>query len=142
MITIIQLALAIIIVESGGNDSAIGDDGQAYGCMQMHSAYVQDVNRILQEDRYSHEDAFNRKHAIDMFTIYMLHYCTEERLGDSQLQKICPGCTMVGPTDTKKQPRSTGKRYKQTYYNKCQIIKMNPYSRLTQKKFSAEGFKL
>ena len=108
MITIIQLALAIIIVESGGNDSAIGDDGQAYGCMQMHPAYVQDVNRILQEDRYSHEDAFNRKHAIDMFTIYMLHYCTEERLGRQPTAEDLSRVHNGGPNGYKKE---TTKKY-------------------------------
>ena len=37
------LLLALIAVESGGNDHAIGDNGLAYGCLQLHAAYVQDA---------------------------------------------------------------------------------------------------
>ena len=39
---LITLILALIAVESSGNDNAIGDGGLAYGCLQLHAAYVQD----------------------------------------------------------------------------------------------------
>ena len=38
-----QIILAIIVIESGGNDYAVGDSGKSYGCMQMTQAYVQDA---------------------------------------------------------------------------------------------------
>lgn len=77
MITII---LALIAIESSGNDSAIGDGGLAYGCLQMHKGYVQDAAEYANRD-WSHEDAFNRETAIDIFLAYMARYATEERLG-------------------------------------------------------------
>lgn len=103
MITIIQLALVLITIESGGDDAAIGDNGKAYGCLQIHSAYVQDVNRILKEDLYTHEDAFNRDHAIDMFLIYSLHYCTAERLGRQPTLEDFARVHNGGPNGYKKE---------------------------------------
>ena len=71
--TIAQLIVAIIQVESGGNMMAVGDNGKAYGCMQIHAAYVEDVNRIW-GTKFVHEDAFDKVAAIEMFLIYTGHY--------------------------------------------------------------------
>jgi soluble lytic murein transglycosylase-like protein len=40
---IMTLILALIAVESSGNDNAIGDGGLAYGCLQLHACYVADA---------------------------------------------------------------------------------------------------
>jgi len=48
---IITLILAIIAVESSGNDLAVGDNGDAYGCLQIHACYVQDASEYAKEDR-------------------------------------------------------------------------------------------
>jgi len=74
------LILALITIESGGNDFAIGDDGKAYGCLQMHAAYVQDAAEHAGKD-WIHEDAFQRDVAIQIFEAYMARYATKERLG-------------------------------------------------------------
>jgi len=74
--TIAQLILAIIQVESGDNVMAVGDNGKAYGCMQIHAAYVEDVNRIW-NTRFVHEDAFDKTSSIEMFLIYTGHYATK-----------------------------------------------------------------
>ncbi len=76
----ILLVLALIQVESGGVDDLIGDNGKAYGCLQIHEAYVKDV---AEESGipYAHEEAFHRAMAIDMFEIYMSRYATKYRLG-------------------------------------------------------------
>jgi len=72
--------MVIIQIESSGNDLAIGDDGLAFGCLQMHSAYVQDAAQYAKED-WVHEDAFDRETSIDIFIAYMSRYATKERLG-------------------------------------------------------------
>ena len=78
--TYMTLIMALIMVESGGNDLEIGDDGKAYGCLQMHAAYVQDAAEYAGKD-WVHEDAFQRVVAIQIFMAYMARYATEERLG-------------------------------------------------------------
>ena len=40
------LISAIMAVESGGRDQAIGDGGRALGPLQIHKAVVVDVNRF------------------------------------------------------------------------------------------------
>jgi len=74
------LIMVLIQVESSGNDLAIGDGGKAYGCLQMHAAYVQDAAEFAGED-WVHEDAFDRETSIEIFLAYMGRYATEERLG-------------------------------------------------------------
>ena len=77
---ILTLILAIIAVESGGNDSAIGDDGLAYGCLQIHACYVQDASEYANHP-WRHRDAFDRDTSIQMFKAYMSRYATEKRIG-------------------------------------------------------------
>jgi hypothetical protein len=79
-ISIMKLILILIQVESSGNDLAIGDGGKAYGCLQMHAAYVQDAAEFAGKD-WKHEDAFDRETAIEIFSAYMGRYATEKRLG-------------------------------------------------------------
>jgi len=79
-INLMALIMVIIQVESSGNDLAIGDDGLAFGCLQMHSAYVQDAAQYAKAD-WVHEDAFDRETSIDIFIAYMSRYATKERLG-------------------------------------------------------------
>ena len=47
---IMTLILALIAVESSGNDNAIGDGGLAYGCLQLHACYVADAAEYAGED--------------------------------------------------------------------------------------------
>lgn len=76
--TITQLILAIIQIESGGNDKLINKREVAYGPMQIRRIYVKDVNRILLENKDSryflHQDAFDRDKSIDMFMIYVFYW--------------------------------------------------------------------
>lgn len=74
------LILALIAVESNGNDRAIGDDGLAYGALQIHACYVADANEFANES-WTHEDAYDRDKAIQIFLAYMDRYATEKRLG-------------------------------------------------------------
>jgi len=70
---IFMLMKAIIMVESGNDPAAIGDSGQAYGCMQIHAILVRDVNRIANTS-YVHEDAFDEDKSRRMFYEYSKHY--------------------------------------------------------------------
>ena len=75
-----KLILAIIMIESGGNPKAVGDDGDAYGILQIHEAYVIDAGEFAKAD-WTHDDAFDHLTAIEIFRAYMARYATPERLG-------------------------------------------------------------
>jgi hypothetical protein len=68
-----NLISALIIVESSGNDQAIGDQGRAIGCLQIHRAVVLDVNRIT-GSHYRHQDMTNRAQARAVCEAYLKHY--------------------------------------------------------------------
>ena len=73
MTTISNLISALIIVESSGNDMAIGDNGKAIGPLQIHKAVVLDVNRITGAS-YRHQDMTNRAQARAVCEAYLKHY--------------------------------------------------------------------
>jgi len=82
MTTISNLISALIIVESSGNDLAIGDNGRAIGCLQIHKAVVLDVNRITGSN-YQWQQMTNRVQARAVCEAYLKHYgkgCTTEQL--------------------------------------------------------------
>jgi hypothetical protein len=80
MLIPIALILALISIESNGNNDAKGDNDRAYGCLQIWECYVQDANQYA-GTQYVHEDAFSREAAIAMFRAYMARYANERRLG-------------------------------------------------------------
>lgn len=67
------LISALIIVESGGNDSAVGDGGRAKGCLQIHVGVIEDV-RKFSGVVFTHESMHLRSHAIYACQIYLTHY--------------------------------------------------------------------
>ncbi len=73
MTTISNLISALIIVESSGNDQAIGDNGRALGPLQIHRGVVLDVNRIT-GSHYRHQDMTNRVAARAVCEAYLKHY--------------------------------------------------------------------
>ena len=68
-----NLISALIIVESSGNDLAIGDGGRAIGALQIHRGVVLDVNRIT-GSTYRHQDMTNRAAARAVCEAYLKHY--------------------------------------------------------------------
>ena len=74
-----NLITALIIVESGGNDLAIGDGGRALGPLQIHRAVVVDVNRITGSS-YRWQEMTNRAQARAVCEAYLRHYVTEKRI--------------------------------------------------------------
>jgi hypothetical protein len=73
MTTISNLISALIIVESSGNDLAIGDQGRAIGCLQIHKAVVADVNKFT-GSHYRHQDMTNRVQARAVCEAYLKHW--------------------------------------------------------------------
>ncbi len=73
MTTISNLISALIIVESSGNDLAIGDNGRALGPLQIHRGVVLDVNRIT-GSHYRWESMTNRVQARAVCEAYLKHY--------------------------------------------------------------------
>ena len=67
------LVAAILAVESGGNDLAVGDHGRARGALQIHAAVVQDVNRH-HGTRYRHADMHDRAKAVRVCNLYLQTY--------------------------------------------------------------------
>lgn len=76
------LIAALIIVESSGNDMAIGDGGRAIGPLQIHKSVVIDANRIAKTN-WTHQQMTNRAIARKVCEAYLTHYgkgCTTEQL--------------------------------------------------------------
>ena len=74
---IYDLVNALIIVESQGNDSAIGDThlgSPSIGVLQIRPIMVREVNRILKlkgtKHRYKMSDRWDREKSIEMFLIW------------------------------------------------------------------------
>lgn len=68
-----NLITALIAVESGGRDNAIGDGGRALGPLQIHQGVVLDVNRITGAS-YRHQDMTNRAKARAVCEVYLKAY--------------------------------------------------------------------
>jgi hypothetical protein len=113
----ITLILILIQIESGGNDLQVGDNGLAFGCLQLHAAYVQDAAEHAGEN-WTHEDAFDRETSIQIVAAYMDRYATEKRLGRPVTIEDIARIHNGGPNGYKKD--STIK-----YWKKFQEIESN-----------------
>ena len=95
------LLAALIAVESSGDPDAVGDNGLAFGCLQLHAAYVQDAAQWAGE-AWTHEDAFNLELARKIVRAYMARYATEKRLGKSPTYEDIARIHNGGPNGFKK----------------------------------------
>ena len=68
-----NLISALMLVESSNNDLAIGDQGRAIGCLQIHRSVVLDVNRIT-GSHHRWESMTNRAQARAVCAAYLTHY--------------------------------------------------------------------
>jgi hypothetical protein len=78
---LLLLIPALMSIESGCNSKAVGDNGRAFGCLQIRQCVVDDCNRVQGVFRFEHSDAFDAHKSQCMFLIYIGHYATGERLG-------------------------------------------------------------
>ena len=95
------LLAALIAVESSGDPDAIGDNGLAYGCLQLHAAYVQDAAEFAGKT-WRHEDAFNPATSEQIVRAYMARYATQKRLGRSPTYEDIARIHNGGPNGFKK----------------------------------------
>lgn len=91
-----NLISALMIVESGNNDQAIGDQGRALGPLQIHKAVVLDVNKFTGSN-YRHQDMTNRVAARAVCQAYLEHYGKGKSLEEQA--RIWNG----GPTGDRKE---------------------------------------
>ena len=71
---LIVLVLAIILIESGGDNSAFNESENAAGCLQIRPVCIDDINRIVGEEKYCLADRYCRAKSVEMFEIYTSHY--------------------------------------------------------------------
>lgn len=62
----------ILSIESNSDYSKIGDNGRAFGGLQIHKICVDDVNRIYNTE-YTHEQMFIEDKAKEVFYLYLLY---------------------------------------------------------------------
>ncbi len=68
---------ALIMVESGGDDNAVGDKTlvhKAYGCLQIRQPYMDDVNVALGTSYRAQDCLGNRGLSVKAFSAYMSRY--------------------------------------------------------------------
>ena len=95
---------AIIVVESNGNDSCIGDRNlgrPSVGCLQIRPIMVREVNRILRKQKikkkYKLKDRYSRKKSIEMFYIWRDYHHSEDS------DEVIARCWNGGPKGWKKK---------------------------------------
>lgn len=71
------LQMAIVMTESKFNPTVVGTC-QDQGILQITPIYVKEVNRILKEEKYQHNDAFNIALSLEMFEAMQAHYNPEK----------------------------------------------------------------
>ena len=62
----------LMVVETQGNADAIGDNGTAFGILQIRSICVRDVNRIYKVN-FEHKKMFDVETSKNVFMAYMGH---------------------------------------------------------------------
>ena len=68
------LFIAILIhLESSGNDYAVGDEGNALGCLQIWPCVVRDYNSWTGEN-LGDDECFDREHSTHICYTYLGHY--------------------------------------------------------------------
>ena len=96
---------ALCIVESSGNHLAVGDNGKAFGILQIHSIMIRDYNRITGE-RLEHKAAFDPKTARKVCRTVLLHYEGEAVAGGNW--EACARLWNGGPGWRKKKHLTDG----------------------------------
>lgn len=91
---------AMIAVESGGDDTAIGNHGE-HGALQIRQCVVTDVNERC-GTRYRLADMHVRSNAVQCATLYIGIWATRERLGHTPTDAERAMIFHAGPTGYRK----------------------------------------
>lgn len=81
---------AIRMVESSGDDSAVGDGGAAIGPFQIHRAYWRDAVEFDRTLKGEYEDCFRRDYAEKIVRAYLKRYAPKDA-SDEVLARIHNG---------------------------------------------------
>lgn len=100
--TLTQLILAIMLVESGGDINAVGDNGNSHGCLQLTEAYIQDAAKHAEEE-WTVKDAYDKETSVMIFIAYMDRYATKERIGAPVTAEHIARIHNGGPTGWSKE---------------------------------------
>ena len=95
------LISALISVESGGRADAVGDNGKAFGILQIWDVVVKDVNTFYGTS-YTHKDAFNPTKAQQICRYYLRLYATKARIGDMDPYEAAARIWNGGPNGHRK----------------------------------------
>lgn len=90
--------------ESRGISTAVGDNGQAVGILQMHPEVILDVNNIYGTD-YSIEDRLDPFKSRAICVLYVTWYARQERTGIPPTEKEYALCWHYGPNFMKIEDR-------------------------------------
>jgi hypothetical protein len=107
MIDYALLIAALIVVESGGDVNAVGDNGKAVGCLQIHPITVRDCNRILglrrpltpESFRFKEDDRLFESTSRAMCIMYLRHYgkAYERKTGEPASYEVLARIWNGGP---------------------------------------------
>ena len=97
-----DLIKAVEKVESNCNVDAVGDNGNAVGCLQIWKICIDDCNRIQKKVKYTYKDRKSRKKSYEMFKIYVNHYATKKRLKRTPTDEDRARIWVAGPNGYKK----------------------------------------
>lgn len=116
MVAMIAMMIhAFIMVESSGNDLAVGDGGRAIGCLQITERCLEDVNRIERvlakksgatPRQFTPSDRLDRKKSIEMAETYLSWYAKdyERKTGRKATPRILSLIWNAGPYSQSKIP--------------------------------------
>jgi len=97
MEVVLKILIPILItIESGGDTKAIGDNGKAVGCLQIHKMMVDDVNRIIGAKTFDYQDRYDKEASIEMAKIYFRHYIKKTQRLSLEDQLVFMGRSWVG----------------------------------------------
>jgi len=108
MIDWVLLFAAITMVESGGDHSAVGDNGLAIGPMQIQPVMVDDVNRILElkkdKFRFTLNDRKFTSTSRSIARVYFDHYAKsyQKNTGKTPSYEYYARCWNGGPMGWKR----------------------------------------
>lgn len=98
-----RLLDAIRFVESGNDDSAVGDNGNAIGPYQIWRSYWKDAIEYDPTIGGKYEDCFNRDYAERIVNAYMDRYAIKRRLGRTPTMEDIARIHNGGPNGHRKK---------------------------------------
>tara|TARA_R110002051_G_scaffold323138_1_gene415826 strand:+ start:111 stop:518 length:408 start_codon:yes stop_codon:yes gene_type:complete len=70
IVNLLEVSQVLKQVETNNNTEVIGDNGRAYGVLQIHKICIDDVNRHY-STHYTHKDAFSEVCSDEIFNLYI-----------------------------------------------------------------------